>query len=181
MKTRMKKFISIRSMPVLALALLAGVTLITITGIVWAKSTEYPVYCEFTYGGTYIAKDWTDDEGIRHIQGITYGLTSKPGSGNMEIEIIGTSNHNRDPVTGDGDFFGDDELVEVSWGGLTGTFRGRHSGIAIDWVGYSTRVYQGISGDFVGWKLRLDGVSYFNSGPPKEGFFEGFIHNPHGE
>ena len=183
MKTKMKKLISIKSVPVFALVLLAGVTLITITGIVWAKSTEDAVDCEFTYGATAWPpeREWTDEEGIVHYRGIAFKLTSKPGSGNMEIEIIGTCNHNRDPVTGDGDFFGDDDLVEVSWGGLTGTFRGRHSGIAIDWVGYSTRVYQGISGDFMGWKLRLDGVSYFKSGPPKEGFFEGFIHNPHGE
>jgi hypothetical protein len=38
MKAKMKKLISIKSIPILALALLAGVVLMT--GIAWAKSTE---------------------------------------------------------------------------------------------------------------------------------------------
>ena len=178
MKTRMKKLISIRSMPVLALALLAGVVLIT--GIVWAKSTEDEVDCEFTYGATSWPpeREWTDEEGIVHYRGIPFKLTSTFGSGNMEIEITGTCNHNRDPETGDGDFFGDDPIIKVTWNNLTGTFRGRHSGYAEDWVGYWTRVCQGIGGDFEGWKLRLNGVSYFKL---KAGYCEGVLHNPHGE
>jgi len=131
MKTKMKKLISSKSIPILTLALLAGVVLMT--GIAWAKSTEYSVNCEFTYGGTFTAKQWIDDEGVLHLRGITYDL------------------------------------------------RGTHDGIRVNHTeGYSSHVYQGIGGDFVGWKLRLNGT--WNMDPAvKAGVFEGILHNPHGE
>jgi len=175
MKRRMKKLISSKSIPILTLALFAGVVLMT--GIVWAKSTEYSVNGEFTYGGTHTAKQWIDEEGVLHLRGITYGLSST--SGDIEIDIAGVCNHNYDLNTGDGDFWGGDHVVLVTWEGLTGTFRGSHSGIRVNHTeGYSSHVYQGIGGDFDGWKLRLNGTWDFNA---KAGVFEGVIHNPHGE
>ena len=178
MKTKMKKLISKKSIPILALALLAGVVLMT--GIAWAKSTEYEVNCEFTYGGTHIAKQWIDEEGVLHLRGITYVLNSKPASGNMEIDIAGVCNHNYDLNTGDGNFWGGDHVVLVTWEGLTGTFRGSHDGIRVNHTeGHSSHVYQGIGGDFMGWKLRLNGTWDMSSA--KSGVFEGILHNPHGE
>jgi hypothetical protein len=179
MKARMKKLISKKSIPILVLVLLAGVVLMT--GIVWAESTEFSVNCEFKYEGTYIAKQWIDDEGVLHLRGISYDLTSKPGSGNMEIDIDGVCNHNYNLNTGDGDFWGHDHEVVVTWNGLTGTFQGSHSGIRTNhYDSYSTHVFQGIDGDFVGWKLRLNGT--WNMHPSvKEGALEGILQNPHGE
>ncbi|MHC4167744.1 MAG: hypothetical protein ACYSWQ_12360 [Planctomycetota bacterium] len=178
MKAKMKKLISVKSMPVLVLVLVAGVVMMT--GIAWAQSTEYSVNCAFTYGGTAIAKQWIDDEGVLHLRGITYGLTSDAGSGNMEIDIAGVCNHNYDLNTGDGNFWGGDHVVLVTWEGLTGTFRGSHDGIRVNHTeGYSSHVYQGIGGDFVGWKLRLDGT--WDMGSAKAGVLEGILHNPHGE
>ena len=147
MKTRIKKLISIKGIPVLTLALLAGVVLMT--GIVWAQSTEDSVNCAFEYAGTHTAKQWIDEEGVLHLRGITYWLLSDGDSGNIEIEIAGVCNHNYDLGTGDGDFWGDDETVDVTWGDLTGTFRGRHSGTRTNHtVGDSNHIYQGIDGDF---------------------------------
>jgi len=179
MKAKMKKLISIKSIPILTLALLAGVVLMT--GIVWAKSTEYSVNCEFKYGSTSMAKNWTDDEGVQHLRGITYWLKSVAASGNMEIDIAGVCNHNRDLNTGDGNFWGKDHEVVVTWNGLTGTFRGSHDGIRVNFTeASSSHVYQGIDGAFVGWKLRLNGI--WNMDPAvKAGDFEGILHNPHGD
>lgn len=79
----------------------------------------------------------------------------------------------------DGDYWGDDQTIEVTIGEFTGTFRGSHSGIRTNHtVGHSTHIYPGISGDFVGCKLRLNGTFYFAQ---KNGFFEGVLHNPKGE
>jgi len=156
------------------LVLLAGVVLIT--GVVWAKATKDDVDCEFDYGGTYTAKQWIDDDNVLHLRGITYGLTST--SGNIEIDIGGVCNHNYDLNTGDGDFWGDDHKVEVTWGDLTGTFRGRYGGITVEHAGISNHSYQGISGDFVGWKLRFDATWDFIG---KTGAFTGILYNPHGE
>ena len=175
MKRRMKKLISIKSITILTLALLVGVVLMT--GIAWAKSTQYSVNCEFTYGGTSTAKQWIDEEGVLHLRGITYGLTST--GGNMEIDIAGVCNHNYNLATGDGDFWGKDHEVVVTWNNLTGTFRGSHSGIRVNHtVGCSSHVYQGIGGDFDGWKLRFDATWDFNA---KTGACTGTIRNPHGE
>lgn len=179
MKARIRKLMSKKSMPVFALALLACVLLRT--GIVWAKSTEYSVNCSFTYSGTYIARDWTDDDGVRHLRGITYWLSSDTGSGNIEIDIAGVCNHNIDTINGVGDFWGKDHEVLVTWNGLTGTFQGSHSGIRTDYtVGSSSHIFQGIDGDFVGWTLRLNGT--WNMHPDvKAGSLEGILHNPHSE
>jgi len=151
------------------------------TGIVWAKSTEYSVNCTFTYGGTSTAKQWIDDEGVLHLRGITYGLISDFGSGNIEIDIAGVCNHNYDLNTGDGNFWGKDHEVVVTWDGLTGIFRGHHAGIRTNhYDSSSIHVYQGIDGDFVGWKLRLNGI--WDMDPDvKAGVFEGILHNPHGD
>jgi hypothetical protein len=179
MKAKMKKLISIKSIPILALALLAGVVLMT--GIAWAKSTEYSVNCEFTYGGTSMAKMWTDDEGVEHLRGIVYLLNSDPNSGNIIINIAGVCNHNREMVvTGDGDFWGHDHAA-VTWGDLTGTFQGIHAGIRVNFTeGSSIHVYKGIDGDLVGWTLRLNGI--WNMDPDvKAGSFTGTLHNPYGE
>ena len=176
MKARMKKLISKKSIPILTLVMLGGVALVT--GIAWAESTEYSVNCEFTYGGTHIAKQWVDEDGVLHLRGITYGLSST--GGNIEIDIAGVCNHNYDLNTGDGNFWGGDHVVLVTWEGLTGTFRGSHSGIRVNHTeGSSGHVYQGIGGDFVGWKLRLNGTWDMSSA--KSGIFEGILHNPHGE
>ena len=181
MKTKMKKLISIKSVSLLTLALLAGTTLIT--GIAWAKSIEYPVHCTYKYGGTYIEKQWIDEDGVLHLRGIIYNLNSYPGSGNIDITIDqgGVCNHNYNLVTGDGDFWGHDHAVQVTWEGLTGTFSGSHSGIRTNhYDSYSTHIYQGIDGDFVGWKLKLNGT--WNMNPAvKEGVFEGILQNPHSE
>ena len=175
MKTRMKKLISIKSIPILTLALLAGVVLMT--GIVWAKSTQEPVQGTFGYAGDLSqAKIWTDAEGVTHLRDIPYTLTST--SGNIEIAMTGICNHNRDMVTGDGDFWGKDHEVVVTWNDLTGTFRGSYGGITVSHAGSSNHSYQGISGAFEGWKLRLNGTWDFNA---KTGAFTGTIHNPHGE
>jgi len=176
MKTKMKKLISSKSIPILTLALFAGVVLMT--GIVWAKSTKDTVGCEFAYAGTAIAKQWISDDVILHLRGITYGLSSVDNSGNMDIDIAGVCNHNRNLNTGDGNFWGVDETVTVTWEGLTGTFRGHHRGIARNWIGYSIHTYQGVGGDFEGMKLKLYGTWDFNA---KTGTFVGLIKNPHGE
>jgi len=179
MKARMKKLISIKSIPILTLALLAGVVLMT--GIVWAKSTEYSVNCEFTYGSTSMAKNWTDDEGVQHLRGIVYLLNSDPNSGNIKIDIAGVCNHNREMVvTGDGDFWGHD-VAQVTWGDLTGTFQGIHGGIRVNFTEASSiHVYEGVDGDLVGWKLRLNGT--WNMDPDvKAGALEGILQNPYGE
>jgi hypothetical protein len=178
MKTRMTKLISAKSMSPLGLVLLTGVTLIT--GIVWAKATEYPVDCEFTYAPTQWPPPrlWTDEEGVTHMRDIPYTLNSKPDTGNMAVAMTGTCNHNRDMATGDGDFWGDDHAVEVTWGELSGTFRGHYGGITISHEGFSNHAYQGISGDFVGWKLKLNGTWDFTN---KKGVLEGTLQNPHGD
>ena len=160
------------------LALLVCVTMIT--SLVWATSTEEAVNCEFNYAGTHIAKQWIDDDNVLHLRDITYWLTSKAGSGNMEMHINGVCNHNYDLNTGDGNFWGSDHAVLVTWEGLTGTFRGSHDGTRVNHTeGYSSHVYQGIGGDFVGWKLRLDGTWDMSSA--KAGVLEGTLQNPHGE
>ena len=179
MKARMKKLISIRSMPILALALLAVVALIT--GIAWAQSAEYSVNCTFTYGGTSTAKYWVDEDGIEHIRGIVFLLNSDPNSGNIQINAAGVCNHNREMVvTGEGDFWGH-EYAQVTWGDLTGTFQGLHGGIRTNFYdGTSIHVYECIDGDLVGWKLRLKGT--WNMHPDvKAGSFEGILVNPHSD
>jgi len=159
------------------LALLVCVALIV--SIVWAEATEEPVSCDFNYAGTHIAKQWIDEDGVLHLRDITYGLTSIAGSGNMEMQIDGVCNHNYNLNTGDGDFWGDDQTIEVTMGELSGTFRGSHSGIRTNHtVGHSSHIYQGISGDFVGCKLRLNGTFNFAQ---KNGSLEGVLHNPKGE
>ncbi len=150
-----------------------------ITSIVWAAASEEPVSCDFNYAGTHIAKQWIDDDGVLHLRDITYGLTSIAGSGNIEIALNGVCNHNYDMVNGGGDFWGDDKTIEVTLGERTGIFRGSHSGIRTNHTaGHSTHIYQGISGDFVGCKLRLNGTFNFAQ---KNGSFEGVLHNPKGE
>lgn len=156
------------------LVLLAGVVLIT--GVVWAKATKDEVQGTFGYAGDLSqAKIWTDAEGVTHLRNIPYSAWS---TGGLDITMYGTCNHNRDMVTGDGDFWGDDHKVEVTWGDLTGTFRGRYGGITVEHAGISNHSYQGISGDFVGWKLRFDATWDFVG---KTGAFTGILHNPHGE
>ena len=179
MKRRMKKLISSKSIPILTLALLAGVVLMT--GIAWAKSTEYSVNCEFTYGSTSMAKNWTDDEGVQHLRGIVYLLNSDPNSGNIKINIAGVCNHNREMVvTGDGDFWGHDHAV-VTWGDLTGTFQGIHGGIRVNFTEASSiHVYKGIDGDLVGWTLRLNGIWDMRK-DVKAGSFQGILQNPYGD
>ncbi|NIP51748.1 MAG: hypothetical protein GWN61_21320 [candidate division Zixibacteria bacterium] len=168
-KTRIKTFA--------CLALLVGIVLVT--SIVWASATEEPVNCEFDYAGTHIAKKWIDDDNVLHLRDITYWLNSKPSSGNIEIALNGVCNHNYDMNAGDGDFWGSDHSVEVTWGDLTGTFRGHHSGTRTNHsLGNSSHVYQGVSGDFVGWKLRLNGTWDFSN---KQGILEGVLHNPKDE
>ncbi|MGD8501818.1 MAG: hypothetical protein PVJ86_14295 [Phycisphaerales bacterium] len=133
---------------------------------------------EFTYIGTLgpETRIWTNDGGIQHIRRLPYELTGV-GDG-MTIAITGTCNHSRSLETLDGNFWGDDHTVEVTWNGLTGTFRGRHTGKTIDWVGYSTHVYHGISGDFDGMKLMLDGIFDYAT---KSGVLEGILQGPPGE
>lgn len=156
---------------VLLVSVLLGV------GSVWAAATKDLVQGEFEFVSEVPESTWIDDEGILHVRGLPYVLTST--AGDLEITITGTTNYNQDLDTGgDGDFFGDDHTVEVTWGGLTGTFRGRHSGTTINQVGYGSHVYQGISGDFVGMKLKLYSVFYFDE---NRGEYEGVILNPHGE
>ncbi|UCG56119.1 MAG: hypothetical protein JSU70_14750 [Phycisphaerales bacterium] len=157
------------------LVLLAGVLLLT--GIVWAKATKDTVEGTFGYAPTSWPPPrlWTDEEGVTHMRDISYWAWS---TGGLDITMYGTCNHNRDMATGDGDFWGDDHTVEVSWGDLTGTFRGRYGGITVNHAGSSNHSYQGISGDFVGWKLRFDATWDFVG---KTGAFEGVLHNPHGE
>ena len=179
MKTKMKKLISIKSVSLPTLVLLAGITLIT--GIAWAKAVEYSVNCTFTYGGTHIERQWIDEDGVLHLRGITYNLNSTGGNITITIDQGGVCNHNYNLVTGDGDFWGHDHAVQVTWEGLTGTFCGSHSGIRTNhYDGTSTHIYQGIDGDFVGWKLKLNGT--WNMHPDyKEGALEGVLQNPHGE
>ncbi|UCG59569.1 MAG: hypothetical protein JSU70_08640, partial [Phycisphaerales bacterium] len=139
------------------LALLAGVLLIT--SIVWAKATKEPVAGTFGYAGDLSqAKIWIDDEGVTHLRHIPYSLWST--GGDLVVAESGVCNHNRNMATGDGDFWGEMTDVTVSWTKdgvtLTGTFRGRHSGITTSHMGDGTNNYQGTGGDFKGWKLRLD-------------------------
>ncbi len=162
----------IRTRSLTGLALFAGVMLIV--GGVYADVAEGPVEGEFVYSGTAApASQWTDDQGILHIWGIPYELTAT--SGDLEIKITGVCNHNRDPETGDGNLWGDDHTVEVTWGDRTGTFQGRHSGTSINWRGYVAHVSHGISGDFVGMELRLNAVYFYTE---KRGVFEGAIYTP---
>jgi hypothetical protein len=174
MKTRMKKLISIKSLPLLSLALIAGTTLIT--GNVWAKTETFPLpTVEFTYMGTPgpETRIWTTDGQIQHIRRLPYELN---GVGDdLTITITGVCNHNRSLESLDGNFWGHDQSVEVTWGELTGTFRGTHSGKTIDWVGYSTHVYHGASGDFEGCKLMLDGIFDYDT---KSGILEGTLMVP---
>jgi hypothetical protein len=179
MKARMKKLISKKSIPILTLVLLAGVVMIT--GIAWAKATEYSVNCTFTYGSTSMAKYWADEDGVEHIRGIVFFLNSDPNNGNITINAAGVCNHNREMVvTGEGDFWGY-EYAQVTWGDLTGTFQGSHGGIRKNFYDSSAvHIYDGIDGDFIGWKLRLNAT--YNMHPDvKAGSFEGTLLNPHGE
>ncbi len=159
------------------LALVACVILVT--GIVGAKATRVAVpEIPFTYGPTVWPWPgvWTTNGDIQHIRRLPYMLTG--AGGDLEIVITGTCNHSRSLVTLDGNLWGDDDTVEVTWGELSGTFRGRHTGKTIDWVGYTKHVYHGISGDFVGMKLMLDGVMDYAT---KSGSLEGILLDPHGE
>jgi hypothetical protein len=179
MKAKMKKLISIKSMPLLALVLLAAVALMA--GIAWAKTVEYSVNCTFTYGGTSTAKYWTDEDGLAHVRGIVYLLDSDPNSGNVTINVAGVCNHNMDMnITGEGDFWGHD-CAQVTWGDLTGTFQGIHGGTRTNFYdGASIHVYECVDGDLLGWKLRLKGT--WNMHPDaKAGSFEGTLLDPHGE
>ena len=136
------------------------------------------VDCEFEYGSTSMAEDWTD-EGIRHLRGIVYELNSVPESGNLEVKLAGVCNHNIILATGAGDFWGQD-TTEVTWKGLTGTFQGSHRGTReAFYTGYSTHVYYGIDGDFAGWTLWLNGT--WNMDPEvKAGTLKGVIRRPYG-
>jgi len=179
MKTRMKKLISKKSIPILTLVLLAGVVLMA--GIAWAKTIEYSVNCTFTYGGTSTAKYWTDEDGITHIRGIVFLLNSDPNSGNITINAAGVCNHNMEMVvTGEGDFWGH-EYAQVTWGDLTGTFQGTHGGTRTNFYdGTSINVYECIDGDLIGWRLRLKGI--WDMHPDvKAGSFEGILQNPYGD
>ncbi len=179
MKTKMKKLISTKSVPLLALAVLAGVVLIT--EIAWAKTIEYSVNCTFTYGGTYTAKYWIDEDGVENIRGIVFLLNSDPNSGNIQINSAGVCNHNREMVvTGEGDFWGHD-YTQVTWGDLTGTFQGIHGGIRTNFYdSTSIHVYECIDGDLIGWKLRLRGT--WDMHPDvKAGSFKGVLQNPYGD
>ncbi len=168
-----------RTKAVVGVALLAGVVLMT--GIAWAKTTEYSVNCRFTYGGTYTAKYWTDEDGTEHIRGIVYLLNSDPNSGNIQINMAGVCNHNREMVvTGTGDFWGH-EHAQVTWGDLTGTFQGIHGGTRTNFYdGSSIHVYECIDGDLLGWKLRLKGTWNMRA-DVKAGSLEGTLQNPYGE
>ncbi len=167
-----------RNRTLFVLVLLIGAVLTA--GVVWAKCVKDSVECEFTYAPTSWPppRMWTDEEGVTHYRDIPYTLDSKTGSGNVEINMVGTCNHNRDMSTGDGDFWGQDHIVQVTWGDLEGTFRGSYGGTTVSHTGYSNHSYQGISGDFVGWKLKLDGTWDFVS---KEGVLSGTIQDPEGE
>jgi hypothetical protein len=146
-----------RTKVVASLALFAGVILTS--GAVWAEATKIPLpEVTFTYAGAPgpETRIWTTDGQIQHIRRLPYELN---GAGDdLTVAISGVCNHNRSLVTLDGNFWGSDHSVDVTWGELSGTFRGTHSGKTIDWVGYSTHVYHGVSGDFEGCKLMLDGV-----------------------
>jgi len=179
MKAKMKKRITIKSVSLLALTLLAVTTLIT--GIAWARTVEHSVHCTFTYGGTSTAQYWTDEEGVTHIRGIVYLLSSDPNSGNITINVAGVCNHNMEMVvTGEGDFWGHD-CAQVTWGDLTGTFQGIHSGTRTNFYdGSSIHVYECIDGDLIGWKLRLKGTWDMHA-DVKAGSLEGTLQNPYGD
>ena len=179
MKTKMKKLITIKNTPILTLAVLACVVLIT--GIAWAKTVEYSVNCTFTYGGTSTAKYWTDEDGVAHVRGIVYLLNSDPNSGNITINMAGVCNHNMEMVVaGEGDFWGHD-CAQVTWGELTGTFQGIHGGTRTNFYdGTSIHVYECIDGDLIGWKLRLKGTWNMHA-DAKSGSLEGVLQNPFGD
>lgn len=163
-----------RTKTIAGLVLVAGVILTA--GTVWAKTETVPLpTIEFTYMGVPDPETsiWTTAGQIQHIRCLSYELT---GSGDdPTITTTGVCNHNRSLERLDGNFWGHDESVQVTWGELTGTFRGTHSGKTIDWVGYSTHVYHGVSGDFEGCKLMLDGIFDYAT---KSGVLQGMIQKP---
>jgi hypothetical protein len=144
----------------------------------WAQTNTNHVYGNFTYGGTADPEMWTDEAGITHLRNIPYELNSVTDSGNMEMTMQGVCHHNRDMVTGMGDFWGEDHSVSVSWNDKSGIFEGIHNGITHDSHGYGGHLYNGIEGDFVGWKLKLRSIFYFLSEPPKKGEVDGILYNP---
>jgi hypothetical protein len=66
----------------------------------------------------------------------------------------------------------------VTWGDLTGTFQGSHGGTRTNFYdSTAVHIYDGIDGDFVGWKLRLNAT--YNMHPDeKSGSFEGTLLKP---
>jgi len=160
-----------RSRVVAALALIASVFLAS--GAVWAESITIPLpEVTFTYAGTAgpETRIWTTEGQIQHIRRLPYVLNGV-GDG-LTITTEGVCNHNRSLVTLDGNFWGSDPSAEVTWGELSGTFCGTHSGKTRDWGGYSTHVYHGVSGDFEGCKLMLDGILDYAT---KTGSFQGTL------
>jgi hypothetical protein len=156
--------------------------ILTVTGLLaageaWGGATTYAVSGEFDFGGIHTAKQWIDDEGVLHLREITYLLTSKPAIGNIDLQLSGICNHNYDLVGGSGNYWGKDTII-VTWNGLTGVFRGSHSGTRVaHTTGYASHVYHGIGGDLSGWQLRLEAVWDFGG---KDGTFEGILKDPHG-
>lgn len=159
-------------------ALLLAVALAA--GIVWAKATKTAV------SGTYTSiivgepeRSWIDDEGILHVRRMPTLITFADGdlvgtaTGIVNLNLTWTS---EEPSgTGDVTSFW---TMNVSWGGLSGTFEGRFTADVIEHWADAKAVLHGTAGDFVGMKMLLN-IHGGSFGTPLE--YEGIVLDPHGE
>jgi hypothetical protein len=144
-----------------------------VAGIVWANATKTPISGTMYHtGGGGGPPDWVDDELIGHWRDVEVTF-------DVEGDLMGTltvmANSNVDLKTFNGDEFGSFEL-DVTYGELQGTFKGRMSGTMEHGVSTSSFVGHG-SGDFDGMKLRLT-ITFDWRNPAT---YEGTILDPHDE
>ena len=153
------------------------ITVMLITGIVWAKATMTTVTGTFsvTPSEQEPLKEWTDDDGVWHVRGRVANFIHE---GDLEGTGIGIVNINLDFSTGNGNETGYATSV-VTWKGLSGTFEGSFNVIYTNWVGVGHGVYHGTE-DFAGMKLMEDVTVDYNvtPEPPYIVTYEGTIIDP---
>ncbi|MEN8152027.1 MAG: hypothetical protein ABFS86_19585 [Planctomycetota bacterium] len=153
-------------------------TLVLVAGVVWAASTNTAVSGKIVSATGTTEKMWIDDDLVLHVRGYVGQETL---TGDLAGTIYATGYMNMDLTTGNGDQ-GGKLRFEGTWKGLTGTFEGSWSGPITGTFFDGKWVCKG-SGDFAGMILRVDNYGWLTppGAPFIEQYYEGYVHNPHGE
>ncbi len=156
----------------IGLLILVGVLLAATTGVMAKPATKTPFTAEQVFDEMDDPeREWVDDDGVLHSR-------RAPAEFSVTGGLVGTGsivhNQNVDITTGDGDGFGS-FFLDVTWGGLSGTFEGRYSGTITAGI---------FSADFVGHgRGGFDGMKIMGSGFPTDPTtfaITGIILSPHG-